>query len=75
MYEMPTDADAPIWVEDNFQSFGFIGSRVRPLIKKTPIIVYQSMGEGSAVFFVDNPLFRSFWQQGKLIFANAVFSN
>jgi hypothetical protein len=73
MYQMPNSADAPIWVDDSFQSFGFIGSRLKPQIKKTPVVVSQAMGDGTAVFFVDNPLFRSFWQQGKLIFSNAVF--
>ena len=33
----------------------------------------QQMGSGQVVYFVDNPLFRCFWQQGKLLFANAVF--
>ena len=26
-----------------------------------------------APYFVDNPLFRSFWEQGKVLFANALF--
>jgi hypothetical protein len=73
MYEIPTDADAPIWVAEQLQSYGFIGSRVKPMIKKSPVVTFQSIGEGSAVFFVDNPLFRSFWQQGKMLFANALF--
>lgn len=73
MYQMPANAEAPIWADDDFMSFGFIGSRIKPQIKKTPVVAFQSMGEGSAVFFVDNPLFRSFWQQGKLVFANAIF--
>ena len=73
MYQMPENAESAIWIDDDYLSFGFIGSRVRPQIKKTPIVAYQTMGEGSAVYFADNPLFRSFWQQGKLVFANAVF--
>ncbi len=73
-YQMPTDkAAAVIYLEDAYQSYGFIGSRVKPRLKKTPILVGQKMGEGRAVFFIDNPLFRSFWEQGKVLFANAVF--
>ncbi len=72
-YLMPEKADAPIYLEENYQTYGFIGSRVRPQLKKTPIVVVQKMNEGEAVFFVDNPLFRSFWQQGKALFANALF--
>jgi Zinc carboxypeptidase len=73
LYEMPANADVPIRLENDYLSFGFIGSRLKPQLQNTPVAVYQSMGRGSAVFFVDNPLFRSFWEGGKLLFANAVF--
>jgi len=72
-YQMPEKSDAPIYLEDNYQIYGFIGSRVKPQLKKTPIAIVQKMDDGEAVFFVDNPLFRSFWQQGKALFANALF--
>jgi hypothetical protein len=72
-YQMPEKASAVIYLEDNYQSYGFIGSRVKPRLKKTPVLLTQRMGSGQAVFFVDNPLFRSFWEQGKVLFANAVF--
>ena len=73
IYQMPEKDDAPIYLEDNYQTYGFIGSRVRPQLKKTPIVMVQKLDEGEAVFFIDNPIFRSFWQQGKLLFANALF--
>ena len=73
IYQTPTDAEAPIYLEENFQSYGFIGSKVKPRLKKSPIAVVQQMGSGQVVYFVDNPLFRCFWEQGKLLFANAVF--
>ncbi len=72
-YEMPENADTPIYLEENFNSYGFIGSRVRPQLKQTPIVVVQRLGNGEAVLMVDNPLFRSFWQQGKMLFANMLF--
>jgi hypothetical protein len=72
-FEMPESADVPIYLEENYKTYGFIGSRVKPQLKKTPIAIVQRMDEGEAVFFVDNPLFRSFWQQGKVLFANALF--
>ena len=72
-YQMPEKASVPIYLEDSFQSYGFIGSRAKPRLKKTPVVVVQRMGEGQVVFFVDNPLFRSFWEQGKMLFANAIF--
>ncbi|MFN0036684.1 MAG: M14 family metallopeptidase [Saprospiraceae bacterium] len=72
-YQMPEKADVPLYLEETFQTYGFIGSRVKPQLKKTPIVLVQKMGDGEAVLFVDNPLFRSFWQQGKMLFANALF--
>ena len=72
-YQMPEKAVAAVYLEDTYQSYGFIGSRVKPNLKKTPIAAAQRMGEGQAIYFVDNPLFRCFWAQGKILFANAVF--
>jgi len=73
VFQMPADADSPIYIDDNYQSYGFIGSRVKSRLKKSPVATVQQMGSGQVVYFVDNPLFRCFWQQGKLLFANAVF--
>ena len=72
-FQMPEKANAPIYLEENYQSYGFIGSRVKPMLKKTPVVIVQKMNAGEAVFFIDNPLFRSFWQEGKILFANALF--
>jgi len=33
----------------------------------------QSFGKGTVVYFADDLIFRSFWQNGKMMFANAVF--
>ena len=33
----------------------------------------QNIGLGSVVYIVDDPLFREFWENGKLLFSNAVF--
>ena len=72
-YQMPEKAAVPVYLEDSFQSYGFIGSRAKPRLKKTPVVAVQHMGEGQVVYFVDNPIFRSFWEQGKMLFANAIF--
>ena len=37
------------------------------------VFAEENMGRGSVIYMVDNPLFRSFWQNGKLFFANALF--
>jgi hypothetical protein len=31
------------------------------------------MGSGSFIYMVDNPLFRGFWENGKLFLVNSIF--
>jgi len=52
---------------------GFAGSEAVKKIDKTLIYGTQKMGRGQVVYIVDNPLFRGFWENGKLFFANALF--
>ena len=52
---------------------GFIGSNVKERLPNTLVVGQRSIGKGNVVYFVDNPLFRGFWQQGKLLFSNALF--
>jgi hypothetical protein len=72
-FEMPEKGSTALYLGDDYQSYGFIGSHIKPRLKNTPIATMQKMGEGEAVFMVDSPLFRAFWQQGKLLFSNALF--
>ena len=73
LFEMPNNASCAIWLGEDFRALGFIGSRLKPKLQNTPIAVVQKIGQGDVVYFVDNPLFRSFWEQGKILFANALF--
>jgi hypothetical protein len=52
---------------------GFAGSEAAKKIKNSLTFGVEPMGRGSFVYMVDNPLFRAFWENGKLFFANAVF--
>ena len=52
---------------------GFVGSNVKNILKDAVLLGELPMGRGSVVFFADNPLFRSFWENGKMLFTNAVF--
>ena len=72
-YEMSDKLAAGVYLDDHYQSYGFIGSRVKPRLKNTPLAAIQRMGQGQIVYFMDNPLFRSFWQEGKVLFSNALF--
>jgi hypothetical protein len=44
-------------------------------VEESVSFAVQSNGSGQAIFMVDNPLFRGFWDKGLLLFANAVFLN
>lgn len=52
---------------------GFVGSEVKSKLKNGTLIAVQEMGAGSVVYFADNPIFRSFWENGKQMLANAIF--
>ncbi|MBK9336627.1 MAG: zinc carboxypeptidase [Lewinellaceae bacterium] len=73
LFEMPANTHTAMWVGEEFKSYGFIGSRLKPKLKNTPVVAVQRIGSGDVVYFVDNPLFRCFWEQGKMLFANALF--
>jgi hypothetical protein len=55
------------------QVAGFTGSKALENMKDGVIFGELPMGRGSAIFFVDDIMFRNFWQNGKLMMANAVF--
>ncbi|HOA37982.1 MAG TPA: hypothetical protein PKJ36_06255, partial [Flavihumibacter sp.] len=58
--------------KDNYVA-GFVGAAVKNKLKDGVLIGVEDMGRGQVVFFADDPIFRSFWENGKLLFANAVF--
>ncbi|WP_242916856.1 M14 family metallopeptidase [Pontibacter liquoris] len=52
---------------------GFVGTQAKQKLQDAMILGTQEMGRGQVVYLADNPLFRAFWQGGKLLFGNAVF--
>ncbi|MFT2008985.1 M14 family metallopeptidase [Pontibacter sp. 13R65] len=52
---------------------GFVGSKAKAKLQDSLIMGTQEMGRGQVVYMMDNPLFRGFWQNGKLLFSNALF--
>jgi hypothetical protein len=52
---------------------GFAGSEALKTLKNSLVFGEERQGRGSIVYMVDNPLFRSFWENGKLFFVNAIF--
>jgi len=52
---------------------GFAGNKINKKLEETLVFGVEDKGKGQVVYMVDNPTFRSFWENGKMIFANAVF--
>jgi len=52
---------------------GFAGERAQSKLANSIVFAEAKKGRGSVVYLVDDVIFRSFWQNGKLILANAVF--
>ena len=52
--------------------FAFPGNTER-LLAGSAWATVESAGRGKVVLFADDPLFRGFWADGQLLFANAVF--
>ena len=52
---------------------GFAGKNALKQLDKTLVFGEERMGSGSIIYMVDNTLFRSFWENGKLFLVNAVF--
>lgn len=52
---------------------GFVGANVQKNLEHSLSFGVQDMGSGSIVFMVDNPFYRGFWHNGKLLVGNALF--
>ncbi|ATL48100.1 zinc carboxypeptidase [Chitinophaga caeni] len=58
--------------DDNYLS-GFVGATLKDKLKQGMLLGAKELGAGQVIIFADDPIFRSFWENGKLLFANAVF--
>ena len=54
---------------------GYAGEKALKNIPNSLLIGVETKGKGKLIYMVDNLLFRSFWENGKLFFANAIFLN
>ncbi len=73
MYEFLKDGwNVGVLKKDSYVA-GFVGSTLKEKIKEGLSIGVQEYGRGSIVYLADDPIFRNFWENGKLLFSNAVF--
>jgi len=52
---------------------GFSGKDAKASLKNSMVFGETRMGSGSIIYLVDDVLFRSFWENGKLFFVNSIF--
>jgi hypothetical protein len=63
-----------VYIDRSTKPFsGFAGSKAQESIGESLVYGVENFGRGQVVYMVDNPLFRGFWENGKLFFANALF--
>lgn len=55
------------------QLAGYVGSKLNPKLKDGLLFGVQELGGGTVTYLTDNIMFRNFWENGKLMFCNAVF--
>lgn len=61
------------YVGDQALSLGFVGNKAKEKVNESVVIAHQSLGRGEVVYFVDNPLYRAFWEGGQFLMSNALF--
>jgi len=81
-YSLKTDASAfeylsSGWnvgtIRDDAHMSGFAGQNAKQNLEGSLNFGVQSLGSGDVIYMVDNPLFRGFWENGKLLMVNALF--
>lgn len=60
-------------LEENLVVSGFVGYKLKEQLKNTLVFGVEEKRNGAIVYMVDNPLFRSFWENGKFLLSNALF--
>lgn len=74
IYEFMKDGGWNVGViKKDSQVAGFIGAELKNKLKDGLLFGVQDMGRGAITYLADDVLFRSFWENGKLMFCNAVF--
>ncbi|WP_026135925.1 M14 family metallopeptidase [Nafulsella turpanensis] len=82
-FSLKTDAEAYQYLEEGWNVgtirsqedlvSGFVGYKAKEALGETLVFGVEEKGRGEVIYMTDNPLFRAFWQGGKLLFSNAVF--
>lgn len=66
-------ANAGVIASNDSYRTGYIGYKIKSKMGNSLAIGAERQGRGQIVYFVDNPIFRGFWESGKLVLSNAIF--
>lgn len=72
-FALQTDMWNVMYIPEEYKYAGFIGANVKAKLKKSITFGVEDKGAGKIIYMVDNPLFRGFWENGNLLFSNALF--
>ncbi len=72
-YNLLDDGYNVAYLNDAKVYSGFAGKDALKNLDKTLVFGEERMGRGSYIYMADNPLFRSFWENGKLFMVNSIF--
>lgn len=72
-YSLLKNAVNVAYVPKDYKSYGFIGNQVKKKLNNTVSFAVEHKGDGTIVYMIDNPLFRGFWENGNVLFSNALF--
>ena len=70
---LPNGWNVGIIENDQAHVAGVAGEKIRENLAKSMVFGVENMGGGAVVYMADNPLFRAFWENGKMFVANALF--
>ena len=59
--------------EDDDSTIGFVGDNIKDKFKNSLVFGHEKLGRGNMIYFTDNIMFRSFWENGKLFLVNSIF--
>lgn len=72
-YQLLKNAWNVAYVPEGYKNFGFIGRSLKKKLENTVTFAVEQKGRGQVIYMIDNPLFRGFWENGNLLFSNALF--
>ena len=73
IYSLLKGVNNVAYVPKNYKSYGYIGHDFGKKLPETVSFAVESKGSGKVIYMIDNPLFRAFWENGILLFSNALF--